>query len=340
MRQIVIPRIGGPEVLELREAPDPRPGAGEVLVDVEASGVNFADIVARMGLYPDAPPLPAVVGYEVAGRVAAVGDGTRSLPEGSPVIAMTRFGGYADKVVVPALQVVPIPEGLSFAEAAAIPVTYLTAWLCLVELGHLRAGHRVLVHAAAGGVGQAAVQICRAFGAEVIGTASASKHARLREAGVAHCIDYTTQDFEHAVLELTGGTGVDLVLDSVGGGSIKKSYRVLAPMGRLFMFGISALAPGKRRSLLAALRGVLAMPRFGAIRMMNENRGVFGVNLGHLWDRAEDLRRMLEAILARVISGELRPVVDRTFGFDEAGAAHAYLQDRKNFGKVVLLPKG
>lgn len=338
MKQIVIPRIGGPDVLELREAADPRPGPGEVLVDVEAAGVNFADIVARMGLYPDAPPLPAVVGYEVAGRVASVGDGTRALPEGSRVLAMTRFGGYADKVVVPSLQVAAIPEGLSFAEAAAIPVTYLTAWLCLVELGHVRAGHRVLVHAAAGGVGQAAVQICRAFGAEIIGTASPSKHARLREAGVAHCIDYTSQDFEPAVLELTGGRGVDIVLDSVGGASAKKSYRVLGPMGRLFIFGVSALAPGKRRSIVAALRGVLAMPRFGAIRLMNDNRGVFGVNLGHLWDRAEDLRQMLEAILARVESGELRPVVDRTFTFEEASAAHAYLQDRKNFGKVVLVP--
>lgn len=338
MQQIVIPRIGGPEVLTLRDVEDPVPGPGEVCVDVHAAGVNFADIVARMGLYPDAPPLPAVVGYEVSGRISAVGEGTRALAVGTRVLAMTRFGGYSEKVVVPALQVLAIPDDLSFPSAAAIPVTYLTAWVGLVELGHLRAGHRVLVHAAAGGVGQAALQIALAFGAEVIGTASASKHERLRERGVAHCIDYRNDDFEQEIAKLTGGRGVDLVLDTIGGHSNRKSYRCLAPLGRLCMCGVSALAPGKRRSLWAAAKGLLAMPRFSTLRLMNENRGVFGINMAHLWDEAQVLREMLEEILRRIGTGELAPVVDRTFSFAEAGAAHAYLQDRKNFGKVVLVP--
>ena len=337
MRQIWIPRIGDPEVLEVRETDDPKPKAGEVLIDVAAAGVNFADIMARMGLYPDAPPLPCVVGYEVSGTVQALGDGVDDLAVGDRVLALTRFGGYTDKLVAPAGQVSRLPEGLDFEAAAAIPVNYLTAWLMLVELGHIREGHTVLVHAAAGGVGQAAVQICRMHGARVLGTASAGKHARLKEAGVSACIDYNNEDFEQRARELTDGRGVDLVIDAVGGASFTKSYRALAPMGRLFMFGVSSFAPGKTRSIFAALGGLLRMPRFKPVTLMNDNRGVFGVNLGHLWDEAPALRRMLGEVLAAV-PDPLSPVVDKSFAFAEAHKAHAYLQDRKNFGKVVLTP--
>ena len=193
MRQIWIPRTGAPEVLELRQASDPEPGPGQIRVRVAAAGVNFADILARMGLYPDAPPLPAVVGYEVAGTVDAVGAGVGDVAPGSRVAALVHFGGYSDTMLVPAAQAIPLPADLSFEKAAAIPVNYVTAWIMLVHLANVQAGQRVLVHAAAGGVGQAALQICRWRGAEVIGTASASKHERLRAAGVAHAIDYTRE---------------------------------------------------------------------------------------------------------------------------------------------------
>ncbi|HET6583452.1 MAG TPA: alcohol dehydrogenase catalytic domain-containing protein, partial [Nannocystaceae bacterium] len=180
MREIVIPRVGGPDVLELRESADPEPKAGEVRIRVRASGVNFADVLARMGLYPDAPPIPVVVGYEIAGVVDAVGAGVERIAIGQHVIGLCRFGGYADVVVLPQAQVFAMPQRLSFEQAAAIPVNYLTAWLMLVELGNLKARHTVLVHSAAGGVGQAALQICRLVGATMLGTASASKHERLR----------------------------------------------------------------------------------------------------------------------------------------------------------------
>ena len=237
MQQVWIPRIGEPDVLELREAPDPEPGPGEVRVRVKASGINFADIMARMGLYPDSPKLPTVVGYEVAGLVDGVGEGVTSLREGDRVVCMTRFGGYSDVLCVQESAARVLPENLDFEGAASIPVNYLTAWLMLVRLGNVRAGEKVLVHACAGGVGIAAVQICRHFGAEVIGTASGAKHERLREMGVAHCIDYRTQDFEDEVADLTDGRGVDIVLDAVGGESFAKSYRSLDSFGRLFVFG-------------------------------------------------------------------------------------------------------
>ncbi len=351
MRQVWIPRSGPPEVLELREAPDPEPGPGQVRVRVAAAGVNFADILARIGLYPDAPPLPAVVGYEVAGDVDAVGApaGTEGgvassaahatpLPIGSRVLALTRFGGYADTVVVPAAQVAPLPDALSFEQGAALPVNYLTAWLMLVHLGSVRAGERVLVHAAAGGVGQAALQICRWRGAEVIGTASAAKHERLLAAGAAHVIDYRREDVVAAVQRITAGRGVDIVLDGIGGGSFRQSYRCLAPLGRLFLYGVQSFAPGKRRNLLAAARGFLALPAFRPIPLMNANRGVFGVNVGHLWSEATLLRRILGELVDLAAAGTLAPVVDRTFPLADAAGAHAYIQDRKNFGKVLLVP--
>src|SRR5881409_1787936 len=243
MRSVWITRTGPPEVLEVRDGPDPVPGPGQALVRVRASGVNFADVSARLGFYPDAPRRPCVVGYEVAGTVERLGAGVDGdLAVGRRVVALTRFGGYAEAVAVPAGQVFPMPERMSFEEAAAVPVNYLTAVLMLRHFGNVRAGDRVLVHAAAGGVGMAAIQLCRIAGADVIGTASAAKHALLREAGVAHAIDYRTEDFEAAVRRLTGGRGVDIVLDATG--AFRKSYRCLAPLGRLVCFGLSGAATG------------------------------------------------------------------------------------------------
>ena len=257
---------------------------------------------------------------------------------GDRVVSMTRFGGYSDVVCAPEQLVRPQPENLGAEEAASIPVNYLTAWLMLVRLGNVRAGDRVLVHACAGGVGLAAVQICHHFGAQVIGTASAAKHERLRDMGVAECIDYRTQDFEEAVADLTDGNGVDIVLDAVGGDSFAKSYRCLDSLGRLFVFGISSMAPGSKRRLGAALMGLFRMPKFKPLSLMTFNRGVFGVNVGHLWHRGDELAAMLGEILDLFADGTFKPVVDRVFPFDQAAAAHQYIQDRKNFGKVVLRP--
>ena len=205
MRQIWIPRHGPPDVLEVREAPDPRPGPGQVRIRTAAAGVNFADILARLGLYPDAPKTPCVVGYEVSGVVDAVGSGVTALEAGAQVVAGTHFGGYSDVVVVPASAAFPAPSNLPLESAAALPVNYLTAWLMLIRLGNVRAGELVLVHAAAGGVGLAALQLCRWRGAEVIGIASAGKHERLRAAGVRHCIDSATRNFDVEVRRLTEG---------------------------------------------------------------------------------------------------------------------------------------
>lgn len=334
MKSVWIPKAGPPEVLEVREGPDPVPGEHDVLVRVKASGVNFADVSARMGFYPDAPPFPCVVGYEVSGVIDRCGARVEGLVPGQRIVALTRFGGYADTIAIPAAQVFPLPDSVSFEAAAAIPVNYLTAVLMLRHFGNVKAGETVLVHAAAGGVGMAAIQLCRLAGASVIGTASVGKHAVLKEAGVAHAIDYRTEDFEMAVRRITNGRGVDIVLDATG--AFRKSYRCLAPLGRLVCFGLSSASSGLTPSRWSALTAIAKIPFFHPIQLMNANKAVIGVNLGHLWDHIDMLRREMLALVDDVASGRLTPVVGKTFPLVDAAAAHRFMQERQNIGKVLL----
>jgi len=340
MRQVWIPKAGPPEVLELRHAADPEPRAGELRVRVEASGVNFADIMGRMGLYPDLPPMPVVVGYEVSGRVDAVGQGVDPAWVGRDVLALTRFGGYADVVCVSVAQVYVRPSGMSADEGAALPVNYLTAYQLVVVMGGLRAGQSVLVHSVGGGVGVAATQLAKSIGATVIGTASRSKHEALRGLGVDHLIDGRDEDFEQRVREITRGKGVELILDPVGGESWAKGFRVLAPSGRMGMFGMSAAATGKTRSIGALLTAAIRTPwlRFTPVTLMSQNKGVFGVNLGHLWGEVPLLRGWLDALFEEYRRGSIRPIVAARFPLERAAEAHHYIQDRRNLGKVLLVP--
>ena len=336
MQQAVITRTGVPDVIQIREAPDPTPGAGEVRIAVRAAGVNFADVMARLGLYPDAPPLPAVVGYEVAGVVDAVGASVTGFRTGDRVLALTRFGGYATSVVVPATQVFATPPQLTDIEAAAVPVNYLTASLALFRLANVSAGDTVLVYGAGGGVGIAATQLAKLRNAIVIGTASTSKIDVIRSLGVDHAIDHRRQDIKSEVLRLTSGRGADIVLDPIGGRQFAVSYSLLAPLGRLVVYGVSSLAAGERRSLWRTVRTLIGMPAFRPLSLMNRNRGVLGLNLGHLWGEVRQLRSGMDVILQEVGAGRLRPVVARTFPLDRAADAHRFLQSRANIGKVVL----
>lgn len=338
MKQVWIPRFGAADVLEVREAPDPEPKAGEVRVTVEAAGVNFADILARQGLYMDAPPLPFVPGYEVAGRVDALGPGVTAPAVGTRVLGLTRFGGYSTRACLPASQAVMVPEGLDAARAAAIPVVSLTAWHSLVTLGNLRPGERVLIHAAAGGVGLAALQIAKLRGAgRIFGTASKSKHETLRKLGLTDPIDYHSTDFEAEVRRLTDGKGVHVILDAVGGKSFSKGYGLLAPGGRLVCFGASSLTEGGKRSVLRALSTLWAMPKFKPIDMMMTNRAVFGVNMLHLAENDPELvTQELAEIVALVAKRQLDPIVDLVVPYAEAARAHRRLEERGNVGKVVL----
>jgi len=337
MRQVVIPRWGDPSVLEVQTAPDPTPGPGEVRVAVEAAGVNFADLMARMGIYPDGPPAPCVVGYEVAGVIDAVGEGVEPDRIGHNVVAMTRFGGYSSSVCVEDIQAVVRPPSMDAVTAAAIPVQGLTAWMMIEEFGRVREGDRVLVHSAGGGVGLMALDMLRYRNAYAIGTASPGKHDMLRERGYDQLVDYRSQDFEAVLAE---EEGLDLVLDPIGGDYWAKGLRLLRPAGRLVCFGFSNQATGNTRNVLASLKGVMAVPwlKMNPITLMNENKGVCGVNMGRLWDHGPRLVSWLEKILKRWEDGHIRPVIHATVPFDNASEAHRILHDRENFGKVVLVP--
>jgi NADPH:quinone reductase-like Zn-dependent oxidoreductase len=332
MRAVVITKHGGPGVLQVQERPDPSLGAGEVRIDVAAAGINFADVMARLGFYPDAPKTPCVVGYEVAGTILELGEGVEGLTPGQRVVAGTEFGGYASQVVVPADGVLPLPDGLTFEQGAAIPVNYGTAWMGLLRFGGLRRGERVLIQAAAGGVGIAATQVAKREGAEIYGTASPGKHARISELGVDHPLDYTKPGWERGLPQF------DVIMDAIGGKSFRRSYELLGGGGRLIAFGASGVVSGERRNPIPALKTALRMPRFNMIKQMSASKAVIGLNMYTL---SQDERRRAEtsAALAELTAdGTAQPVVAGTFSFEEAGAAHNMITERRNVGKVILVP--
>jgi len=304
---------------------------------VKAAGINFADLMARVGLYPDAPKIPCVVGYEVSGVVDRVGAGVTGLHEGDRVFGMPKFGGYTDCLVIPEDQVFRMPERMTFEEAAALPVVYLTAYNMMLFTGTLRPGSTVLIHSAAGGVGLAAIEIARTRGCTLIGTASPGKHDFLRQRGVAHPID-SRGDYATAVRQIVGDKGVDLILDPVGGKSWTSGYDLLGPCGRLVAFGLSAASSGMKRSLLHAAAQVMKIKKISPMKLMEDNKTVSGTNMGHLFGRLDLLRPQFAALLEMYEAGQIAPHVDRTFRFDEAALAHHFLHDRKAIGKVLLVP--
>jgi NADPH:quinone reductase-like Zn-dependent oxidoreductase len=333
MRAVVITKHGDPSVLHVQERRDPVVGPGQVRIAVRAAGVNFADTLARVGLYDDAPKVPSVVGYEVAGEIAEVGEGVDASRVGDPVMAGTRFGGYAEQVVVAAGDAIGLPEGLSFEQGAALPVNYATAWAALHGYGSLRAGERVLIHAAAGGVGTAALQLARRAGAEVHGTASPGKHARLAELGIDRAIDYRQDGWWR-------GLGpYDVILDAIGGASFSRSLKLLRPGGRLVAYGASSVQEGETKSLRRAAPQALRMLRgFNLMKQMSDSKAVIGLNMLRLWDDRGTLEPWIGPLSDALAEGALTPVVHAAVPFDRAPEAHRILAARENVGKVVLVP--
>lgn len=335
MRAMVVRRYGPPEMFELRDMPDPKPSADQCLIRVRAAGINFADLLQRMGLYPGTPKPPFIPGFEVAGVVEqAPPDAPCKV--GDRVVGMTRFSAYAELSVCPPQALFPIPSSMSFEEAAAVPVNYLTAYHSMFEMGNLREGDRILVHGAAGGVGVAAVQLARARKLVIFGTAGTSKQDFLRKIGVDHPIDYTKEDFFEVVRRVAPG-GIEMVMDPIGGKSFAKSYRCLGSMGRLVIYGFSAAANAAgKRSLLRAGKAFLQTPRFQPLDLMTSNRTVIGVHLGRMEGRESVMRREMEEIFRMYAAGQIKPVVGKTFPLEKAADAHRYIHNRSNIGKVVL----
>ncbi|MBN1351137.1 zinc-binding dehydrogenase [candidate division KSB1 bacterium] len=338
MRQIVITKAGKPDVLQIREKDAPHAGKGELRIRVKAAGINFADILARKGLYPDAPKKPCVVGYEISGIVEAVGESVSANWIDKKVLSLVQFGGYSEIVTVPERQVFEMPSNLSFEQAAALPVNYLTAYQLLVVMGNLRRDESVLIHNAGGGVGLAALDIAKHIGATIFGTASFWKHEFLKNRGLQFAIDYRSQDWVREIKRLTNGRGVELVIDPIGGKHWQKSFRALRHTGRLGVFGISAATRSNFSEKLSLIKLVFQTPRFNPIGLMNRNKGIFGVHIGHLWHEQGKVLSWMNALLDGVRQGWVQPHVDRSFPFDKAAEAHEFIEARKNIGKAILVP--
>ena len=341
---IRIEKHGPPETFVEREIPLPAPGPGELAIRVEAAGINFADLLMRAGLYDTVPPRPYSPGFEIAGTVSAVGEAAEPPDrepwrEGDPCVALLRHGGYARDVVLPTRNVFRRPPGLSAIEAAAAPVVFLTAHVCLFESARVREGETALILGAGGGVGTAAVQLARRAGLQVIGTAGTGRKRSfvMDTLGATACFD-SRGEWEPDVRELVGDRGIDVALDPVGGAATASCRRLLAPLGRIVFYGFSEAMPGSSRNWLRAARAWLATPRFHPLSLIQPGIGIAGVHLLHLHEQEELLRLHLGRILTSVEAGELRAVVDRSFPLTRDGAveAHRYIHERRNLGKVVL----
>jgi len=339
MRAIWTTGTNGPDSLEVRETDDPEPKPGEVRIRVHAAGLCFAEVMAAQGLYPGAPKFPAVLGYEAAGVIDKVGDGADERKAGSHVVALARYGAHSDVICVPESQALAVPSGKEFTEAAAIPVNYLTAYHILFRTAAIRPGERVLVHMAAGGLGTAALQLCRTVdGVETFGTASAAKHAVLREEGCTHPIDYHTTDYAKEVSRLTDGEGVDVVLDPLGGADSRKGLKLLRPGGRLVAYGFANMMSGQRRNRARVLKQVASMPLLTPLQLMNANKTVGGVHIGRLVDRMDLLTQELTEVLALWAAGAITPRIDATYSFAKAADAHRRILSHGNTGKIILTP--
>lgn len=338
-RAVRIERHGAPEVFVEREIPLAEPGPGEVHLRVRAAGINFADLFMRAGLYDTVPPRPYSPGFEVAGEIISVGEGVEDWSAGDRAVGLIRHGGYAHDIVVPTRNLFHYPESLSPAEAAAIPVVFLTAWVCLSECARVRRGETALILGAAGGVGSAAVQLAVRDGLRVVGTAgTAEKRAFVvEELGAEACFD-SRGDWEPDVESLLGPREVDVALDATGGEATAACRRLLAPLGRLVFYGMSAALPTNRKNWPRAALAWLKTPRLHPMDLVQPCIGISGVHLLHLQEREGLLLSGLEVIYRGVQSGELRPILDSTYPLTRDGAveAHRYIHARRNLGKVVL----
>ncbi|MEW6467455.1 MAG: zinc-binding dehydrogenase [Bacteroidota bacterium] len=337
MKAILLVRHGkAQDAFAIRELPLPVPGPAQVLIRTEASGLNFADVMSRLGLYRDAPPLPFVPGYEAVGRVEACGSEVRHVKKGDRVLAFTRFGAYAEYVCTDARAAVSIPEDMPAGAAAALGTQYCTAWYAAEEALRLHEGEHVLVNAAAGGVGIALVQLAKRRKCIVYGACgSDEKIAFLKELGVDHPLNYDKEDLYDAIRKIRGKRGLDVVFDSVGGSNFKKGYRLLGPGGRMVSYGAAERVNSKK--LFATLRLAWNFGFFSPIPLLMRSQALIGVNLLRIADhKPELLRRCLGQVVELTLSGELKPHVGGVFPYRQVAEAHTFFESRKSMGKLII----
>lgn len=337
MKAAVVTRFGPPEVLQIQDRRTPVPREDEVLVSVKAIGLNFADVMARLGVYPAIPEPPFVPGIEFSGVVSALGKEVHNLKKGDRVWGFTKQGAYAEFVCVPSTMLQVLPRKMDFRQAVAMGVTSLTAYHALVTLANVRKKERVLIHAAAGGVGIAATQIAKHLGAEIFATVGSPEKMEVARAQGAHVvINYSQEKFAEVIRKETDGEGVDVILDSVGGRVMKEGWKLLAPMGRYVLFGFASVTGTRGINKLKAAREAMSIPILFPATLVSKNVGLLAFNLYFLAHKADYFRAAWTKIVDWQGKGIIKPVIGRVFNFDQIAEAQAFLQSRKSIGKVVV----
>ena len=336
MKSVILTKYGAPEVLQVKELNDLEPLNNEVRIKVHYAGINFAEIMARMKLYPGGPKPGSVLGGEVSGVIDKIGKDVKGLSIGDKVMGLTLSGSYSSQACINANSIIPLPDNFKLDEAAAFPVTYITAYMMMFDLGNLQDGDTFLIHGAGGGVGTAAIQLAKTKNIKIIGTSSSWKHDKLIKMGVDKCIDYNTDDTEKEIMDFTNGKGVDLAIDPIGAKNWKLSYKVLAKMGKLIIYGDQNLVKGDKLKPIVAMKEMYSMPKYKPMDLMANNKAVMGYHLGRFKDHEWKVKRSIENLVKLVNDNDLHPIIDSKFSFEDAPKAHRQIQNRKNFGKVLL----
>ncbi|WP_281541158.1 zinc-binding dehydrogenase [Maribacter aestuarii] len=337
MKAVYLQKYGSADTaFEIREADKPRPKPNQVLVKVESFGLNFADVMARLGLYKAAPALPAILGYDVVGKVVAIGSEVNNIRLGQRVTALTRFGGYAEYAVAESEVVFPVPETFPAGVAVALATQYSTAYFLSHSMANLQENDKVLIHAAAGGVGTALTQMALNKNCTVFGTCgSLEKIKYLQKNGVHHPINYREADFEQEVRKLLGKLRLDAIFDPVGGKSVKKGYRLLGAGGRLFSFGVSSM--NQTKSIFGKLRVLAQFGIYHPIQFLSNSKGIVGINMLKVAEEnPAKIAKTMQSVIRMTKEGSLNPHVGGAYTVEEIGKAHAFLESRKSMGKIVV----
>jgi len=336
MKSVILTKYGAPEVLKVKEFKDIEPSDNQVRIKVHYAGINFAEIMARMKLYPGGPKPGAVLGGEVSGAIDKIGDNVQGLSVGEKVMGLSLNGSYSSQVCIDQDAIIPLPNNFNLDEAAAFPVTYITAYMMMFDLGNLQENDTFLIHGAGGGVGTAAIQLAKTKNIKIIGTSSSWKHDRLIKMGVDKCIDYNLDNTEKEIMDFTNDKGVDLAIDPVGAKNWKLSYKVLAKMGKLIIYGDQNLVKGDKLKPLVAMKEMYLMPKYKPMDLMANNKAVMGYHLGRFKGHEWKVQRSIKNLIRLVNDNDLHPIIDSKFSFEDAPKAHRHIQSRKNFGKVLL----
>ena len=336
MKSVILTKYGAPEVLQVKESKDVEPNSNEVRLKVHYAGINFAEIMARMKLYPGGPKPGGILGGEVSGVIDKIGNNVKGLDIGDKVMGLTLGGSYSSHTCIDANSIIPLPNNFNLDEAAAFPVTYITAYMMMFDLGNLQDGDTFLIHGAGGGVGTAAIQLAKTKNIKIIGTSSSWKHDKITQMGVDKCIDYNKSNIEKEIMDFTNGKGVDLIIDPVGAKNWKISYKVLSKMGKLIIYGDQNLVKGDKLKPMVALKEMYSMPKYKPMDLMASNKAVMGYHLGRFKGHEWKVKRSIDNLIKLVKEHDLHPIVDSKFSYQDAAKAHRYIQDRKNFGKVLL----